>query len=103
MQDITIGQGETIRLSVTVEEDGAATAEFIAHNGSVNVLEYSANFDGLSADLSSTDTVIPIGSYDYYIKITWDDGTVDYLPDFSNCEGDCVFPQLIVCEIPEVS
>lgn len=103
MRDLTYQQGETIRLTVTVEEEGAATAEFVATDGTTDVITSTANFDGLTADLTTNDTVIAPGSYDYYIRITWDDDSVDILPDTADCDGECIFPQLIICEIPGVS
>lgn len=103
MRDLQIHQGESIRELVTVDEEGALTAEFVATDGTTNLIEASANFDGLSAYITTNDTVIPPGSYDYYYRITWDDGSVDILPDTSSCEGDCELPQLIVCEVPGVS
>lgn len=103
MEDMSIYQGETLRQTVTVEEEGAVTAEFIATDGTTNVLETIANFEGLTADLTTNDTAINPGSYDYYIRITWDDDTVDILPNLSECEGECEFPQLIICELPGVS
>lgn len=103
MRDMTYQQGETIRLTVTVEEEGAATAEFVANDGTTDVITSIANFDGLTADISTSDTEVNPGSYNYYVRITWDDDTVDILPDTSNCDGECVFPQLIICEIPGVS
>lgn len=109
MNDITIGQGETIRQTVTVHDQGAVTATFIATDGTTNVVEEAVAFgafteeDGATADISTTDTIIPVGSYDYYIKIDWDDSSVDYLPDFSDCDGECDLPQLIICEVPGVS
>jgi hypothetical protein len=104
MKDIKIGQGETIRQTITVDQTGADTATFIATDGETNLIDVEVNFVDMEANISTTATVIPIGSYDYYIKIVWDDGTVDYLPDFSNCEEEqCAFPQLIICEVPGVS
>ena len=103
MKDINLQQGETLRFTVTVEEEGAATAEFVATDGTINVLTSTAAFSGLTADLSINDTAINPGSYDYYVRITWDDGTTDILPDASNCDGDCEFPQLVICELPGVS
>lgn len=103
MRDMTYQQGETIRLTVTVEEEGAETAEFVANDGTVDVINSLASFDGLTADISTSDTDITPGSYNYYIRVTWDDGTIDILPDTSNCDGECEFPQLIICEIPGVS
>lgn len=103
MKDIQIGQGETIRDTITVEEEGAVTATFVATDGESNVIEEIVNFDGLTAEVVVLDTVKPPGTYDYYYKITWDDDSVDYIPDFSNCQGECELPQLIICEIPGVS
>jgi hypothetical protein len=103
MRDITIGQGETIRQTITVEDDGADTATFIATDGVSNLIEFEVAFVEKVANISTTDTIIPVGTYDYYIRIDWSDGTVDYLPDFSDCEGECTLPSLIVCEIPGVS
>lgn len=103
MDDIQIQQGETIRQTVTVEETGAATAEFIATDGTNNLIEVTASFTDLTADISTNDTVIPAGSYDYYIRITWDDDSVDILPNAQDCDGECEFPQLIICAVPGVS
>jgi hypothetical protein len=103
MRDLTIGQGETIRDKVIVEEEGAVSVTFVATDGNVNVIEEVFTFDGLEADVTIMDTIIPPDSYDYYYKIIWDDDSVDYLPDFSNCEGECVLPQLNICEVPGVS
>lgn len=109
MNDLTIGQGETIRQTVTVEEDGATSATLVVTDGTTDLITEVANFgayteaDGATADISTTDTVIPVGTYDMYIKIIWDDSTIDYIPDFSDCEDECTLPKLIVCEVPGVS
>lgn len=103
MDDMTIGQGETIRQTITVEETGAVSAQFVAVDGANSITSDVVSFDGLTADVTVTDTNKPVGSYDYYYKIIWDDDSVDYLPDFSECDGDCEYPQLVVCEVPEVS
>ncbi len=105
MQDITIGQGETIRQSITVEETGAVSAQFIATNGTANVITGPVQaFSGLTASLTILNTAITPGSYNYYYKIIWSDGSKDYIPNFSNCDdGDCEFPQLIICGVPGVS
>lgn len=103
MKDIRIGQGETIRDTITVEEEGAVSVTFIATDGTSNIIEEVFNFTGLTAEATILDTIVPVGTYDYYYKIIWDDASVDYIPDFSNCDDDCTLPQLIVCEIPGVS
>lgn len=104
MNDFTIGQGETIRDQVTVEEDGAVSATFVAvdANGN-NIIDEVFNFTDKVADVVVNDTIHPPGTYDYYYKIIWDDDSVDYLPNFSNCEGECEFPKLVICEVPGVS
>jgi hypothetical protein len=103
MRDLKIHQGESIREKVMVDEADAVTAEFIATDGVTNIIEITANFVGLAAYLNTNQTIVPVGSYDYYYRITWGDGSIDILPDTSNCEGNCTFPQLIVCEVPGVS
>ncbi len=104
MRDMEIYQGQTIRQSVTVEDDGAVTATFVATDGATNLIEETFTFIDKTAQMNILNTNIPGGSYDYYIRIDWDDGSVDYLPDSSNCnDGECDFPQLIICEIPQTS
>lgn len=104
MKDIIIRQGETIRQTITVDEEGAVSATFVATDGVTNVIEELATFSGLTADISVTDTVIPADSYDYYVSILWDDGSIDYLPDNSSCDEEvCEFPQLTICAVPGVS
>lgn len=103
MRDMQIGQGETIRDTITVDEEGAVSATFVATNGTTNVIEEVVNFDSMTAEMVILDTDITPGTYDYYYKIIWDDDSVDYIPDFSTCEGECVLPKLIICEVPGVS
>lgn len=103
MKDIQLQQGETLRLTVTVEDEGAATAEFVATDGVTDVLTSTVAFTGLTADVSTNDTAINPGSYDYYVRITWDDGSIDILPNAADCYGECDFPQLVICELPGVS
>lgn len=103
MRDMKIGQGETIRDTVTVDEEGAVTATFVATDGTTNIIEEVVNFDGMTADVVVMDTIVNPGTYDYYYKIVWDDGSTDYIPDFSKCEEDCVLPKLTICEVPGVS
>lgn len=103
MRDFTIQQGETLRLLVTVDEEGADSAELVVTDGTTDLITNTVSFVGLEADLTTNDTIIPVGSYDYYIRVTWDDGTSDIIPDVTDCDGDCEFPQLIICEVPGVS
>jgi len=102
MQDYSIQQGETIRLKVTVSEEGAETAELFAINGA-EVIQTVVSFVGLEADLSTNtpDDQLP-GEYPYYVRITWDDGSVDILTKKENCSGeDCELPVITVCELEQ--
>lgn len=103
MDDITIGQGETIRQIVTDSDGGAVSAQYIATNGSYGIEGDVVPFTAGVANITAYETVVPPGEYDQYVKIIWDDDSVDYLPDFSNCQGECEFPILTVCEVPGVS
>jgi hypothetical protein len=101
MEDFTIQQGETLRLTVTVTEDGADTAELYAENSSGDSIQTLVSFDGLVADLTTnTDPNQPAGVYNYFIRIVWDDGSVDILTKNDNCEDEeCEMPTITVCEI----
>lgn len=103
MRDITIGQGATIRESVTFTEDGADTVWFIATNGTTNIIEEDFPVVDNVADIVVTDTLKPAGDYDYYYKIVYDDNSIDYIPNLEDCDGDCEFPELTICEVPGVS
>lgn len=100
--NITIQQGESIRLSLSVEDEGAVNARFYATSGE-DEIEYTRDFDGLTCDLNYDDTgdLLP-GTYDYYIVVTWDDDSKDIIPDAQDCidEEECDYPKLIVCALP---
>lgn len=102
MTDLVIGQGETIRDLITVDEEGAVSATFVATDGTANVIEETFEFDGLEANIMITETIVPPAEYDYYYRIDWDDGSVDYIPSFRDCDGECSLPKLKVCEVPGV-
>lgn len=98
---IEIQQSETLRLKVTVQEAGAETAELYAYTSTGNVITVTAPFVGLEADISTSNTNTA-GEYEYYVRITWDDGTNDIVPDTTNCYGDdCKRPIIKICPIEE--
>ncbi len=103
MENYTIQQGETIRLKVTVQESGADTAELYASDGT-NTIENTVSFSGNEADLTTntSPTQVP-GTYPYYVRITWLDGSVDILTLNESCEDDedCGLPAITVCEIKQ--
>lgn len=103
MKDYTVQQGETLRLTVTVTESGADTAELVAVHEDDSITK-TASFSGMVADLTiNTANDQTPGEYDYYIRITWDDGSSDVLTKKDDCEdGECPFPVITVCELPTV-
>lgn len=88
---------------VTVGEAGASTAELVAVKGADSITKL-ANFDGLTADLTVNTAVNQaVGNYEYYIRIVWDDGSVDIITKSEDCsDDDCPMPVISVCAIPQV-
>lgn len=102
MDDYSIIQGETLRLTVTVTETGAETAELFAYDELGNTIEKTATFDGMVADLSTNDTDVPDGDYEYYIRVNWDDGSNDIIVKKDDCDGEeCELPVITVCPIEQ--
>lgn len=102
--DITIRQGETLQVPVTINDDSAVTVRFVvADSDDVIVIDITENFtteDGkASATIMTDDTLIETGEYNYQLVITYSDGVIDILPDPDGCiGGDCELPKFIVCE-----
>lgn len=102
MNDVEVFQGQTLRLMVTVKEEGALTAELFAISESDEITN-EAEFEGMEAFLN---TNIPddqtAGEYPYYIRVTWDDGTTDIIATPGDCEdGDCPLPVITVCALDQ--
>lgn len=102
MDDYSVYQSETLRLTVTVEETGAETAELVAVSDTDSFTN-EVNFDGLVADLSTNIAADQEpGEYSYYIRIEYDDGSTDILSSSDGCDGDdCEMPLITVCELEQ--
>lgn len=112
----SIVQGETFRIGVSIkisEEDaGLVDANLVVFNeNNVVIIENTAPFIESEtipllqqSDLSTTDTDIEPGTYNYFVRINWDDDTNDVVPD-SECieSGECEYMKLIICEKPSVN
>lgn len=102
MNNLRVRWGATLQLQLTVDEDGAETAKLILRESgaNVNALEKTVNFvDGVAdLTLSEEDTQLDIGTYEYMIIVTYDDGTVEKYPDPVDCSGDCELPVIEICE-----
>lgn len=104
--DLSIRQGETLSLTITVDDLTADTVRFLAENGDGDSIDETVNFstvDGVrTASIETNDTNLPIGDYEYMLTVTYDGGIVEKLPD-SNCDSeDCSLPTLTICEALDV-
>lgn len=110
----SIIQGETFRIGVTVRLDaddgGLVDADLVVYDEDKHiVITKSGSFVEsptvpmeFEADLSTSDTDITPGTYEYFIRINWDDGSNDIVPDTECVEsGSCEYSELIICEKPE--
>lgn len=104
MDNLQIRQGENLPLTITSDDVTADTIRFLAKKeNEVAIIDEQESFttvDGKRvAIFDITDTNKTPGTYRYMLTITYLDGSVKKLPDASNCEeGDCDFPELIICE-----
>lgn len=100
---ITIRRGAKLALTVTVDDEAAVTAKFIARttaDAASAVLEQEvAVTDGVATfNFSSNDTNIDTGDYVYQVNVYDDEGDYDVYPDTSGCDDDCDLPTLTVCD-----
>jgi hypothetical protein len=101
MNNLSVRWGATLPITLTIDEEGADTATLVIaemDNGAI-VLEKTAAFDGLIADLTLTaeDTQLPTDEYEYMITVVYADGTVEKYPDVAGCT-ECEFPTIEICE-----
>lgn len=103
MDTLTVRNGATLPLSVTIDDDTADSVTIIvkeAVNDSSYLITETANFVSGTADLtiSAAQTNIEPGDYIYQLTVNYSNGAVEKYPDIANCDGDCEFPEFIVCD-----
>lgn len=102
--DISIRQGETLSLNIEVDDITADTLRLLVSDSEDNVvIDETANFDVVDgkaiAEVISNDTDLDIGAYSYMLIVTYEDGTVEKLPDPEDCpSADCTLPTLTICK-----
>lgn len=100
MKSINVRYGASLTLTATTDESTAETAIlYIGKEGMVPVIEKSANFINLVADisLSTEDTKVPLGNYKYQLDVLHSDGRLDKFPTPEDCPyGD--LPDFMVYE-----
>lgn len=105
MDTIQIRYGEDVTLPLDASDVTAVSADlYIGKPGEVYVLTKNITLTaGVGVfELNAADTALPLGTYNYQINVTDDDGFVKKYPSpSSDCE-DCGFPEFIVCESLDV-
>lgn len=110
----SIIQGETFRVGVSIklssDDSGLVDADLVVFDtNNFIILEKTGQpFQPTAedptefvADLSVTNTNISVGTYEYFVRINWDDGTNDIVPDGDCIESqECEYPKLIICPKP---
>lgn len=100
--DMTIRQGETLQIPIEADDVSAVSVLFQAAQDGVIYLEELENFEVVEGKATATifiqDTNLPTGEYEYMLTIVYEDGSIDKLPDTTDCGDDCSLPLLIICE-----
>ncbi len=110
MDNLSIRRGASLPLHLVVDDTTALTVTLTAKKEAsdlVPALEKQASFVDGEADLvlTATDTLIPVDEYLYQVTVDFPGGVVEKYPDSDDCEGECGFPTLTICEsldAPEV-
>lgn len=92
--DISVRQGETFQLPITVDDETALTVTLKVW-GDTEIINETANFVDGEATIDTGVITQDIGDYNYSVTVTYSDGTIDILPD--NCDN-CEFPSFEICE-----
>ena len=100
--DISIRQGETLSLAVTIDDDSAQTLQLLVEDSDGNiVINESTSFatvDGVtSATIQTNNTDLDIGDYSYMFVVTYSDDVIEKLPNVAECD-DCDLPKLTICK-----
>lgn len=100
--NMSIRQGETLQFPVIADDVSAESVLFQVFKDGVIYIEEFEDFAVVEGKAQATiftnDTNIPIDTYDYMLTINYSDGVVDKLPDPDDCDVDCEFPKVIVCD-----
>lgn len=94
-------------MTFTAKDDTAQTIRFYAKDEDGNTVDATENFETVDgkrvAEFKITDTVKPLGVYEYQLIVTYPDSEVEKLPAAAECESDdCAFPTLTICESLEL-
>lgn len=97
MDNIQIRQGAKLSFTVVRADSSAVSATFTAESGD-NLITATENYDSEGVATFDIDDTDVVGVYEYQIAENFSAGNPDIYPSFDNCDGDCDFPTLEICE-----
>lgn len=100
MNAITARYGESVPLSITIDDTTAVSATiYIGLEQAVPVITKSGTFVDGAADLSldTDDTKIPLGTYKYQVNVIYENDLLEKYPSPDTCDGPD-FPDFVVAE-----
>lgn len=96
MDKITVRQGETFQLPITIDDESAETVQLKVWGDSEIISETESFING-EATIDAGIIEDSAGTYSYSITVTYSDDAIDILPDVADCE-DCSYPVFEICE-----
>jgi hypothetical protein len=105
MKDMKIRQGGRLSFEVIRADSEAISATVIFSSDEYSFSDTIAyDEDGKAFfEFGSPDTDT-VGLYDYQVNENFSEGSPDIYPSADDCEGDCEFPTLEICQsLPEGS
>ena len=97
---IRVRQGAQLNLQITQGDATSESATLILRNQeTLELIETTAIYEDGVANimLDGTDTAT-IGIYDYQVNENFTDADPIKYPDPNDCDGDCIFPTIEICE-----
>ena len=104
MNDFKVRQGAQVPLTVVQGDDASVSATLILREQTTDALiQATGAFVDIGgkmlADVSLTGLQTAIrGVYDYQVNENFATGDPLKYPDPNNCDGECVFPTITICE-----
>lgn len=98
MDSIVIRQGARLDFDVIQADPDSLSATFLAvlQDGDTQIYAQQPYADGVAH--FTIDNTNVVGIYDYQVMENFAEGNPDIYPNMDNCDGDCDFPTLEICE-----
>lgn len=102
-ESMKIRAGARLNFTVTRADPDAISATFMAVFEAAEITDtVTYDSEGLASfQFDSPDTDV-VGEYDYQINENFATGSPDIYPNPDNCDGECAFPILEICESLEL-